>query len=194
MSLTLKNIIFLVLCLLVISCKAQEFNIDNESIKVINHTLNNYRSICMVKETYYGHSYINPEYIINNYLRVYNNTVNKKSPTYEFFYKELNGIISREELIEMKEKKRNWSIKEWSKSSIIKKEIEFLSIREKISLECSTKEVLRISEPLFSSDMRKAIIMISSSKDKIGGFGIQVLEKKNKKWVVKGGIPIGTSG
>ncbi len=186
----------MIMSLLMICCKAQESNDRKESIKIMNIVLNSYsnESICLFKETYYEHPEIKPEYLLNHYLfRVYDTTINRESAAFELFYKEVYGIVTKEELKEMKTKNLAWSIKEWQRSNIKKSDITLLSTDEKLN-DYDGKMFLRISEPLFSSDMRKAVIMISSSKNKTGGTALKIFVKENENWVIKGGIPIGTSG
>ena len=194
-----KIVLIIIMALLMICCKAQESNKHKEeAIKIMNIVLNSLHSnsnetICLFKETYFRHPEIKPEYLLNHYLRIYNPSTYKKSAAYELFYKEVDGIITEEELKEMKINNLAWSIKEWQKSKIKKSNITLLSLGEKLN-DYSRKRLLRISEPLFSNDMQKAVIMTSSVKDKIGGKGLLILEKENGNWVIKGGIPIGTIG
>lgn len=181
------------------SCKVREIRSKKDIVNIINLVLKDYDSLCLVKETYYSHPTIQPEYAINHYIRVYSydimkkvDTVKNKNIAYKTFLKDIHGIITEEELNEMKKRYTSWSLIEWQQSHIENHNVNLISMHENPD-NCSSLQTVRVSEPLLSRDMKKALILISSSKNKTGGIALKVLRKENGKWSIKGGIPIGTS-
>mgnify|MGYP001101039836 CR=1 FL=1 len=185
----LSLIYFLILPLFLIgSCDLQKSSFDEDSIEILNLIIQKSDSSCLFKESYYLNERKRPINKINHYIRVYKSS--KKSAAYNLFYKDVDGIITIEELDEMKTIYSSWSNKDWQQSDIKKKNIHIVSIYD-VSNVCD--RFWRISEPLFTRDKKKAIVSVYFG-NKSGGTVLKILKKENGVWSVKGGIPIGTSG
>ena len=172
-----------------LSCKAQNTDLNDDNIEILNLIIPKNDTICLYKESYYTGDRKQPENLINHYFRAYNSS--KKSAAYELFYKDVDGVITIEELNEMKNRYNSWSMFEWQKNIIQNKNVRLISIKNNSS---NCLKVYRISEPLYTVDKLKAVIRVYSSVNKTGGTVLIILKKENGKWKIKGGIPIGTSG
>ena len=193
----LLNLFILVLC---ISCKSQKDILNKDTQEIVNVILKEHDSISLIRETYYNDSSFKPLNILNPYYRIYSYGVMNKSSiekennvAYSVFLKDVDGLISKNELDEIKERYKSWSIKKWQKSSIKNKKVNLISLKD-IEQYRDSIPLIRFSEPLFTQDKKKAIIHETYSKNKTGGNGIRILVKENGKWIIKGGIPNGTSG
>lgn len=187
----MKKIILLILLSFLLSCKTQEKIIKKETNYIINLVVSEFKKpLCLDKNTFFKHSIIKPNYLINHYFRIYNSS--KKSAAYHFFYEDIDGIILSKELKKMKAQNLKWSKKEWNKSEILNNEILLVNDSQE---KCSDKEYLKISEPVFTEDMNKAIVYIVKSRYKSGNSSFtKVLKKEKGVWKIKGGIPIGIGG
>ncbi|AUC86328.1 hypothetical protein CW731_14045 [Polaribacter sp. ALD11] len=171
----------------IISCTSQKKNTKKETDKIINLVLNKYDSVRLISETFYN-TEIKPSSILNPYYRAYNSK--KNTFAYQILYKKVQNIISLNELDEIKSSYKNWSLRKWernfNKDNVL---IIFLKDRKKYN---SSIPILRFSEPLFTKDMKKAIIYEYNLKDNTGGTSIKILVKENNEWSIKGEIPSGT--
>ena len=171
------------------SCKAQNTDLNDDNIEILNLIIPKKDTICLFKESYYTGDRKSPKNLIAHYFRAYNSS--KESAAYKLFYEDIDGMITIEELNEMKNRYNSWSMFEWRKNIIQDKNVRLISIKNNNS---NCLKVYRISEPLYTTDKIKAIIRVYSSVNKTGGTVLIVLKKENGKWKIKGGIPIGTSG
>jgi hypothetical protein len=110
-NILLKLFVFL-LC---ISCKSQS---NKDTQEIVDVLLKEYGSVYLIRETYYDDSSFNPINILNPYYRAYGYGIMKKNPAekenniaYTVFLKDIDGLISKNELDEMKQKYKSWSIK-----------------------------------------------------------------------------------
>lgn len=180
------------LLLFCFSCISQEENVEKESKKIVNVILKKYDSVLLVKETYYLEDSITN--IIESYLKLYDknlikqpDSIKKKNIAYKAFYKDIDGVITKSELKEMKRKYHFWSIKKWTETDIKNKKVKLTTLNE-IKINKNEIVFIRLSEPLFTKDMKKAIIKKRYYKNGSGGESIQILIKKDGKWIVKGGF------
>lgn len=188
--------IFIIFCF---SCQSQESSRKEEIEKIINVALAEYDSVYLIKETYYNDNSLKPVNVLYPYYRVYNYKVmDEDSATkannvaFLVFLKDVDGLISKSELDEMKERYGSWTLKEWKAEDIHSKKVELISI-DKAKTKFSIPIIHR-SEPLFTADGKKAIIFGTYVKNGVGGSGITILIKENGKWKIKGAIPNGTIG
>ena len=179
------------------SCASQTKEIKDDTNEILNEVLKRYDNYCLYKGTYYNNPAIKPINGLYPYYRVYSYSQNGKNKdsmetaAYVLFYKNVDGIISQDELDEMQERYKSWSLREWENINIKNKSIKQISIENKNE---NCEKMIRISEPLFTADMKKAIVIVASSNKKAGGdSGVTILKKENGKWFVKGNIPIGVS-
>lgn len=180
------------------SCASQTREIKDDTNEILNVVLKRYDNYCLYKETYYNNPAVKPINSLYPYYRVYRSSlINEKNKdsletaAYVLFYKNVDGIISRNELDDMKERYKSWTLREWEIRNIKNKSIKQISIENKNE---NCEKTIRISEPLFTADMKKAIVIIASSKKRTGGdSGVTILKKEKGEWVVKGNIPIGVS-
>ena len=180
------------LLFLITSCKVQKFNLEKETLNILNLTLTEYNeSICLEKNTFYGHSRVEPNYLINHYQRVYNSS--QKSAAYTLFYKEIYGVITNKELKELKERDFKWQKREWNISKVFEQKVVLIT-NSITKSSCQDKKVLKISEPVFTSDKNKAMVLITTSKNNTGSTFLKILKKEKGKWNIIGGVPIGTGG
>jgi uncharacterized protein YcfL len=193
----LSNLFIFLLC---ISCKSQNHILNKDTQEIVNVILKEYDSVSLIRETYYNDSLFKPLNVLNPYYRVYNYEVMNKSSiekknnvAYSVFLKDVDGLISKNELDEIKEKYKSWSIKKWDEYNIKNNKGNLISVDDTKNGNDSIP-IIRLSEPLYTQDKKKAIIHVTYSKNKTGGNGIRILVKENGKWVIKGGIPNGTSG
>ncbi|AUC83795.1 hypothetical protein CW731_00075 [Polaribacter sp. ALD11] len=196
------NIIYIVLNLFFFiffaSCKGQKEIIDKNNKEILNLILKEYDSVLLIKETYYNDKSLKPANVLNPYYRVYNYKIMDKplakkndNIAYSVFLKDVDGVVSKKELDEIKNKYQFWSIKEWESSNIENNKIKIISI-DNIKSYQNHIPIIRLSEPLYSKDKKKAIIYEYYVKNKVGANGIRVIIKKNGNWKIKGGIPNGT--
>ncbi|SMC64844.1 hypothetical protein [Cellulophaga tyrosinoxydans] len=184
-------LIILVILLFCTSCKSQTGILNKDTQEIVNVILKEYDSVSLIRETYYNDTTFKPINVLNPYYRAYNSK--KNTVAYEILYQKVLGIISLKELDEINEKYNSWFIKNWKKSNIKNNKVNLISLND-IEQYRDSIPLIRFSEPLFTKDMKKAIIHETYSKNKTGGNGIRILVKENGKWVIKGGIPNGTSG
>ncbi|APU09407.1 hypothetical protein Q4599_14350 [Cellulophaga lytica] len=190
----------LFILLLCTTCKSQTGILNKNTQEIVNVILKEYDSVSLITETYYNDTTFKPINVLNPYYRAYSYEVMNKDSikknnniAYSVFLKDINGIISKNELDEMKEKYKSWSIKNWQKSNIKNNKVNLISLND-IEQYRESIPLIRFSEPLFTKDKKKAIIHITYSKNKTGGNAIRILVSENGKWVIKGGIANGTSG
>lgn len=196
-----KYIFYSVFILLVFfSCKSGK-NLPNEDIQeIVTLVLKEYDSVSLIKETYYSDKTFIPSSVLSPYYRAYSYKImnaskseKEKNVAYLVFLKDVDRVIKKEELDEMKERYKSWFIKEWKNTDINNNRVKLISLDSKKTYNDSINR-LRLSEPLFTKDRKKAIIYESYSKNKTGAQGIRILVKENGNWVLKEGIPNGTSG
>lgn len=194
-------LIILVILLFCTSCKSQIGILNKDTQEIVNVILKEYDSVSLIRETYYNKIDFKPVNILYPYYRVYSYEVmdkdsieKKNNIAYSVFLKDVDGLISKSELDEIKEKDKSWSIKNWGGESYIKNDKVNLISLNNIKNYQDSIPIIRLSEPLFTKDKKKAIIHVTYSKSKTGGNAIRILVKENGKWVIKGGIPNGTSG
>jgi len=195
-NILLKLFVFL-LC---ISCKSQKNQSNRDTQEIVNVLLEEYGLVYLIRETYYNDSSFNPINILNPYYRAYGYGIMKKSPTekekniaYTVFLKDIDGLISKNELDEMKQKYKSWSIKKWEESDIKNNKVKLILLQDSKKNKDSIPTVI-FSEPLFTKDKKKAIIHTTYVKNKTGASGIQIMVKENGKWIKKGGIANATIG
>lgn len=190
----------LILILLCISCKSQKNQSNKDTQEIVNVLLKDYDSVSLIRETYYDDNSFNPIKVLNPYYRIYNYDIMKKNESekennvaYTVFLKDVDGLISKSELDEMKEKYKSWSIKKWEDSDIKNSKVNLISLQERKNKN-DTIPILMFSEPLYTKNKKKAIIHTTYVKNNTGASGIQIMIKENGRWVKKGGIPNGTIG
>ena len=180
---------------------SQTLEKKKEITEVMHTLLGHFDFVCLNKNTYYGHTTVTPIYVINNYLRVYSyNVMNQQDSTknknvaYKIFYKEIDGVITKEELEEIKKSNLKWKRKAWERKDISNPKVTLIKASE--DRENCQGRYMKIAEPVFTTDGKKAMVFINSSKSKNSGSSsyVQVLEKKDDKWQIKGSIPLGTGG
>jgi hypothetical protein len=189
-----KNIFLIIILLLTISCKIKKINID--TYEIVNSILKDKDSTCLFQKTYFLNKSIKPINALYPYFRVYsynimnkNDSIKSKNISYQVFLKNVDGVISKNELLEMKIRYPSWSLKEWNPSLIKNKKIKIISLNSYNN--CN--KLIRISEPLFTKDKLKAIVYVYSKISGSGGSGITILKKVKEKWRIVGSIPNGTS-
>lgn len=181
----------LLILLLCVSCKISQDPIDKDIRDIVNITINEYDTIFLIEKTYYNDKLIKSINLLDPYYRAYSS--NENTAAYQMLYKKVKNIISLTELNKIKEEHKSWSIVSWDKKYIGNSKVKFISL-DSIVKHDSTIPTVRLSEPIFTKDKKKAIIYKSYLKNGTGAHGIQILVKERGKWVIKGGIPIGTSG
>ena len=165
--------------------------LSKDTSEIINITLEGNDTTFLIRKTFYNEKAVKQINLLNPYYRAYNSE--KNTAAYEMLYRKVLNIISISELDKIKEVHTMWSIKSWDKKNIENSKVILVSL-DSMEKYNGSIPVIRISEPLFTKDKKKAIIYRSYLKNKTGGFGIQILAKNNGKWKIKGSIPIGTSG
>lgn len=177
------------------SCQSQKSNSQNDTYKIVNLIISNHECVSLKKETFANFSDKNPSDLIDPYLGIYNqdllkqpDSLKNKNIAYKVFYEELDGLINKAELLEMKSRYNSWSIDQWDFKKI---PTHNSTIQQK---EEEEKDVLllTLSEPLFTQDRNKAIILEKYLLNNTGGYKILVLEKRNTDWILKSSIAIGT--
>ncbi|MDO7171449.1 hypothetical protein [Mariniflexile sp. AS56] len=181
----------LFILLLCVSCKSQIGILNKDTQEIVNVILKEYDSVLLIRETYFNENAFKPINILNPYYRAYNSK--KNTVAYQILYQKVVDIISLKELDEMNEKYKSWSIENWQESNIKNNKVKLISLKD-IERYRDSIPLIRFSEPLFTKDKKKAIIHETYTKNKTGGNGIRILIKENGNWVIKGGIPNGTSG
>ena len=171
-----------------LSCSNQKMIIEKETNAILNLVLKTHDSVSLIIETYYNTN-VKPIKNLEPYYRAYNSKEN--TAVHELFYKNIKNIISIEELDEMKTRYTSWSINKWEKTDLKNKKVKLISVDE-IKKYDNEIPIVRLSEPLFTKDRRKAILKRESSKNGSGDKTLVILKKENGKWIIKGGIPIGT--
>jgi len=189
----------LIIFLFCFSCKSGKERLNKETRTIVKVILEDYDSIALIRETYYHDSSIKPINLLYPYYRAYsysimdnNKSKKKQNIAYVVFLKDVDGIIIEKELDKMKDEYKSWSIEGWDEKNIENKKVKLISLDSVKKYDISIPTV-RLSEPLFTKDKKKAIIYESYLDSKTGAHGIRILVKKNGKWVIKGGIPVGTS-
>lgn len=190
----------LFILLICISCKSQEDILNKDSQEVVNVILKEYDSVWLISETYFNDTTFKPVHVLNPYYRAYSYEIMNKDSVekdnniaYSVFLKDVDGLITKSELDKMNEKYKSWSVKKWNKSHIKNKKVNLISLND-IKNKKDSIPIIRLSEPLFTKDKKKAIIHVTYLKNNTGGNGIRILVNENGKWLIKGGIANGTSG
>jgi len=191
MTIKANHIFFLLIMTLCFSCKSRKLLLSKDTSEIINITLEGNDTTFLIRKTFYNEKAVKQINLLNPYYRAYNSE--KNTAAYEMLYRKVLNIISISELDKIKEVHTMWSIKSWDKKNIENSKVILVSL-DSMEKYNGSIPVIRISEPLFTKDKKKAIIYRSYLKNKTGGFGIQILAKNNGKWKIKGSIPIGTSG
>ena len=179
------------------SCKSQA---NSDAQEIINVLLDDYESVYLIKETYFNDRSFHPINVLNPYYRAYAYGIMQKSPaekenniSYNLFFKEIDGFISKIELDEMNQKYKSWTINEWEESDLKISKVKLILLQESKKIKDSIPSVI-FSEPLFTKDQKKAIIHTTYLNNKTGSSGILIMVKENGKWIKKGGIADGTLG
>ena len=156
-------------------------------------------SLCLVKDTYFSHPKWVPNRLVWAFKR-FNPRPRKNLDSIDLdpklkqiipLFNNLYEVISPEELDEMLNRGMKWTIKEWDSSYV--KFTPFI-LKDSFNDVKHCRRMIRVSEPIFTQDKKKAIIFVYSGKLNGGGSsGIHVFKKENDIWVRKGGHPIGTS-
>ena len=124
-----------------------------------------------------------------------NDSIKNKNIAYEVFYKDIDGIIKKEELKKIKNKNLKWQKPKWKASEIVDRKTLLITSLEDIKSKCTDRIYLKVSEPVFTEDMNKAMVFVVKSKHKSGSSSyIEILKKEKGVWKIKGGIPIGIGG
>ncbi len=109
---------------------------------------------------------------------------------YVLFFKHVDGVITKEELSEMKGRYTEWSLAEWSREMIDREDVRLVPVKEEGALDSCDRRI-RVSEPLFTKDMRKALVKVSKGDKRSGDHLLVVLRKEDGEWQIKGTVPLG---
>lgn len=186
-------IIRLLLIFLLTSCNAQKNNLKDPTANILNAIVSDFNEpICLEANTFFESSKVKPNYLINHYFRVYNSS--KESVAHAIFsYKNLDGLITKNELKKLISENIKWQKKDWNESDL-KNQKNLILIKSETKSNCLSKKLLKISEPVFTSDKNKAMVLIKTTKNGTGSTFMKILKKENETWTIQGSIPIGTRG
>lgn len=195
-------LIEIILMIIIFSPKvnfAQSQISKKEIAEILTGSIQETDSVCLVKDTYFSHPKLVPNSLVFAFKR-FNSGPRKNLDSIDHepkikqiipLFNNLYEVISPEELNEMLNRGMKWTIKKWDSSYV-----KFMPFKLKDSFNDvkHCRRMIRVSEPIFTQDKKKAIIYVYNGKPNGGGSkGIDVFKKENDIWVRKGGHPLGTS-
>jgi len=185
-----KQLSILILIVFLIACKANNLTIRENTTAILHTILKENKTACLDKKTVDEHDSSPKEIIehLSHYFKLL-----KETNTPDPFFINNDQVIDEKLLKQLNKQTFTWQKKEWTQKEVLPfKNLQHLKIGNKDA--CNHSYNIRISEPIYSKNRKKALVLFTKSKSGIGSTTILFLKKENNEWLIKGQAPIGTIG